>query len=100
LGHDFKRGRTRGRGGREMRDVGASTVGRAGRRLEGRRELTCGVSGAVGEGAWASGVVLIGGQREKEGATGARGAGRRRQAGPTGYRESGDGSERELGLAG
>lgn len=39
-------------------------------------------------------------QREKEGATGARGARRRRQAGPTGYRESGDGSERELGLAG
>jgi hypothetical protein len=69
-GRDLKRGRTRGGGGREARDVSASTVRRAGEWLESGRELTGGVRWSTGEGVWVSGVAPTGEthwQRERGG---------------------------------
>jgi hypothetical protein len=82
-GHDFKRGGSGvWGGGQEMCDVGASTAGRVGGRLEERGELTSEVRGASGQ------------QRCRGGPAGQRAGARvrrewRRQTGPTGQRERG-----------
>jgi hypothetical protein len=54
-GAGSKKGSGTWRGGREKRDVGASTMGCAGGRLGKRRGLTCGVRGPARENSRTSG---------------------------------------------
>jgi hypothetical protein len=90
------------RGGQKTRDVGASTAGRAGERIEGRREVASRVHWSGKEGAWVrgGGVAPIGETHWQRGRGTRVWAGWRRQAGPIGHWERGGVRTRGLGLVG
>jgi hypothetical protein len=90
-------------GGREARDMDASTAGRAGWRLEERGELTSGVHAAATQARGGERVTTLtrwtrGTERERAEARVRRE--RRRQTGRTGQRERGCGRAGEAGPTG